>query len=314
MVAAQSKLLELKVQLKNMAKKTEQSKKVETTALEISREIFKTDLEQIISNGTDLYNSTRNITNHIEFEAAQRAYNSWDDYNREFLKVSFNNPHNEYKVDYEDAGVWTSPIYLGNAKPLTTQEQYSKLLRKIQFKLDNLNQLLNKTNLLKCLVQPTEVSSPASIPSIVPTLEIFIVHGHDDAARLEVSRFLENLGFKPIVLNEQASSSRTIIEKIEEYSNVGFAIVLYTPCDIGYKNGKENEQRNRARQNVVFEHGYLMGKIGRKNVCALVKDDVETPNDISGIVYVTMDTHHGWKLKLGREMKNSGYEVDLNKI
>lgn len=144
--------------------------------------------------------------------------------------------------------------------------------------------------------------------------KIFIVHGHDDAAKLEVARFIEKLGFEPIILHEQANNGMTIIEKIEKYSNVGFGIVLYTPCDVGYEKGKENEKMSRARQNVVFEHGYLISKLSRDNVCALVKGSVEIPNDISGIVYIPLDSNEGWKIFLAKEIKSSGYKIDLNSV
>lgn len=142
--------------------------------------------------------------------------------------------------------------------------------------------------------------------------KVFIVHGHDTEAKQEVARFIEKMGFEPIILHEQASDGMTIIEKIEKYSNVGFGIVLYTPCDIGYSKDAEDKKMSRARQNVVFEHGYLIGKIGRNNVCALVKQGVETPNDISGVVYITLDSNAGWKIPLAKEMKRSGYEIDFN--
>ena len=142
--------------------------------------------------------------------------------------------------------------------------------------------------------------------------KVFIVHGHDNEAKLEIARFIQQMGFEPIILHEQASKGMTIIEKIEEYSNVGFGIVLYTPCDIGYDKDKETEKKARARQNVVFEHGYLISKLGRNNVCALVKPSVETPNDISGIVYIPFDSNGGWKIPLAKEMKSSGYEIDFN--
>lgn len=145
--------------------------------------------------------------------------------------------------------------------------------------------------------------------------KIFIVHGHDTAAKAEAARLVEKLGFEAIILHEQASSGMTIIEKIETYSDVGFAIVLYTPCDLGAAKDKKDNLRGRARQNVVFEHGYLIGKIGRQNVCALVKGDIETPNDISGVVYVSMDEVGGnWKYSIAKEMKKAGYSIDLNKI
>ena len=144
--------------------------------------------------------------------------------------------------------------------------------------------------------------------------KVFIVHGRDNEAKLEVARFVEQMGFKPIILHEQISQGMTVIEKIENYSDAGFGIVLYTPCDIGYLNGEEDKKKPRARQNVVFEHGYLISKLGRNNVCALVKQDIEKPNDIAGVVYIPLDPNGGWKIPLAQEMKSSGYEVDFNQI
>lgn len=143
--------------------------------------------------------------------------------------------------------------------------------------------------------------------------KVFIVHGHDNGAKQEVARFVERLGFDAIILHEQVSQGKTIIEKIEENTNVGFAIVLYTPCDEGKVKGDAG-LKDRARQNVVFEHGYLIGKLERKRVSALVKGDIEKPNDLSGVVYIDMDYAGGWKVSLAREMKSVGYDIDMNKI
>ena len=144
--------------------------------------------------------------------------------------------------------------------------------------------------------------------------KVFIVHGHDGEARQAVARFIEKLGLEAIILGEQASAGNTIIEKIEVNSNVGFGIVLYTPCDLGRSREEEDQLNPRARQNVVFEHGYLIGKIGRKNVCALVKGDIEKPTDISGVVYINMDESEAWKYQVAKEMKACGYKFDPSKL
>lgn len=144
--------------------------------------------------------------------------------------------------------------------------------------------------------------------------KVFIVHGHDEITKIQTARFIENLGLEAIILQEQPSSGKTIIEKIEEYTNVGYGIVLYTPCDVGATKDRKDNLNQRARQNVVLEHGFLMGKLGRQNICALVKGDIEKPSDISGIVYLPIDELGGWKYKLANEMKQSGYEIDTNKI
>ncbi|PGE92313.1 TIR domain-containing protein [Bacillus toyonensis] len=143
--------------------------------------------------------------------------------------------------------------------------------------------------------------------------KVFIVHGHDESVKIAVARFLERLDLKPIILHEQASGGTTIIEKIENNTDVGFGIVLYTPCDLG-KAKNDDELQIRARQNVVFEHGYLIAKLGRSNVCALVKDNIEKPNDISGVVYVNYDSGTGWHMELFKELKNAGYNLDANKL
>lgn len=138
--------------------------------------------------------------------------------------------------------------------------------------------------------------------------QVFIVHGQDEIAKLDVTNFISSLGLTPIILHMQASSGMTIIEKIEYYTNVGFGIVLYTPCDIGQKAGAL-VGKYRARQNVVFEHGYLVGKLGRPRVSALVKGEVETPNDISGVVYVEMDNAKIWQDQLKIELRGAGYNI-----
>ena len=144
--------------------------------------------------------------------------------------------------------------------------------------------------------------------------KVFIVHGHNGETKERTARFIEKLGFEAIILHEQVSKGLTIIEKIEKYSDdVGFAIVLYTPDDMG--NAKsEVETGNllyRARQNVVFEHGFLMAKLGRENVAPLVEGTIELPNDISGIVYIS---DKDWQIDIAKEMKSSGYKVDFNQL
>jgi predicted nucleotide-binding protein len=142
--------------------------------------------------------------------------------------------------------------------------------------------------------------------------KVFIVHGRNNEVKQEISRFIERQGLETIILHEQASAGMTIIEKIEHYSNdADFALVLYTACDLG-RGAHETKvaPRTRARQNVVFEHGYLMAKLGRENVCALVQGDIETPNDISGVVYIALDPNGGWKAEVLKELKACGYTVN----
>ena len=146
------------------------------------------------------------------------------------------------------------------------------------------------------------------------TRSVFVVHGHDTEAKLSVVRLLETLRLKAIVLHEQASRGKTIVEKIEHYSNVAFAVVILSPDDVGGSAIDPSKLRTRARQNVILELGYMVAKLGRDGVCALVKNGVEIPSDFDGVVYVSMDLNGAWKFEVGRELKAAGIRVDLNLI
>lgn len=143
--------------------------------------------------------------------------------------------------------------------------------------------------------------------------KVFIVHGHDGEARETVARFLSDIGFEPIILNEQANQGRTIIEKVEANSDVGFAVVLLTPDDLG-RAKSATDLEPRSRQNVLLELGYFMAKLGRDKVCALRRGEVSIPSDFAGVVWEEMDTAGGWRQKLGRELQAAGHPVDWNKV
>lgn len=144
-------------------------------------------------------------------------------------------------------------------------------------------------------------------------VKVFIVHGHDESVKQVVARFLEKCDFEAIILHEQADGGRTIVEKIEKYTDVSYAIVLYTTCDIG-RAKEERKGKPRARQNVVFEHGYLIGRLGRDRVCALVQEGVEIPGDMSGVVYKPLDSAGAWKTSILKEMQDAGITVDASKL
>ena len=144
---------------------------------------------------------------------------------------------------------------------------------------------------------------------------MFLVHGHDNEILQETARFLEKLELKVTILHEQANKGRTLIEKFEDYSNVGFAVVLLTPDDRGGpKDVPLDEQMFRARQNVILELGFFLGRIKRENVCALYSEGVELPSDIDGVAYVPLDDRGAWKMELAKELKAAGFDVDMNKV
>ena len=142
---------------------------------------------------------------------------------------------------------------------------------------------------------------------------VFVVHGHDVAPRAEVARFIEKLGFEAIILHERPNKGRTLITKFrEEADGVGFAVVLMTPDDLG-KSTTAADLNPRARQNVVFELGFFIGKLGPERVAALVKGNVEKPSNFDGVVYISLDSAD-WQRQLGQELQEAGYDIDWNRV
>lgn len=154
------------------------------------------------------------------------------------------------------------------------------------------------------------VSQEVSMQKVKEYKKVFIVHGHDNELKQEVARLVERQGLEAIILSEQANRGKTIIEKFEEHSDVGAAICLFTGDDHGKAKDATSENL-RARQNVVFEAGYFMGKLGRENVVLIANPDIEIPSDLKGVVYTN---EKSWQIDVLKELKAIGYEIDLNKL
>jgi len=119
----------------------------------------------------------------------------------------------------------------------------------------------------------------------------FIVHGHDDATKLAVKNYLQNTLKlpEPIILHEQPSIGRTLIEKFEYYAaHSQLAFVIMTPDDQVVKADRNDDDKRRARQNVILELGFFLGSLGRQSgrVFLLHKGPLELPSDLNGVVYV----------------------------
>jgi len=198
-------------------------------------------------------------------------------------------------------------------------------------------------------IRDIDLSKKALRPFVKAEL-VFIVHGRDHKPVKELKVMLSDFGLNPIVLHEQPSGSRTIVEKLEKYSDVGYAFVILTPDDVGcldvrvskslksvvetlqnlveaytvikrkkpLKKARDELSRaislfkTRARQNVVLEFGYFMGLLGRDRVCCLYKGDVELPSDMQGIVYISFkESVEECRDKIIKELKAAGYEIKL---
>ena len=148
--------------------------------------------------------------------------------------------------------------------------------------------------------------------------KVFVVHGHDSELKNDVDIFLRDIALEPIILHRQADEGLTIIEKFEKHSDVVYAFILLTPDDIGMTvdeyNKKEDERKieYRARQNVIFEFGYFVAKLGRRNVCCIYKEGVTLPNDISGLLYKKVsETVDSIGYEIIKELKAIGLKIKM---
>lgn len=275
--------------------------------LTVSKEMALQKINELIEQGKSYYE--KEIKSKEDFEQIDTLVSKWSSYCQDMLSRYFDNQ--TYDDEFNLAGLRAAPPKkLGGPPSLTYKSEKMKKIIKAKInKLESINERL------EIIPDPTiEVPNQGiTHETLTKGRDIFVVHGHDEAAKQAVARFLEKLNLNAIILHEKPDGGRTVIEKIEDYSDVGFAVILLTPDDMGYPKDNTEKAEARARQNVIFELGYFIGKFGRKNVCALYKEGVELPSDFQGILYVLMDPAEGWHTKLAREINYAGIELDLNK-
>jgi predicted nucleotide-binding protein len=188
----------------------------------------------------------------------------------------------------------------------------SGLTNKIKILESCIEQLETDITLNAQTIESEEVAQEFVLPPV--SKKIFIVHGHNHGLKETVARFLEKLDLDPIILHEKPSAGRTIIEKFSDYAGVQFAVVLLTGDDEGKLRLSADPTRLRARQNVILELGYFLGKLGRARVCVLYEKDVDIPSDYQGVLFIQLDSGDHWRFELVKELRAAGYNVDANRI
>lgn len=271
-------------------------------SLLISRQEAEEQIRGRILEGKELL--SLQIQTATDLEKGETQKKIWHDYNEELLLRIFDTA--KFAEEYSYIGVGFG--YL----------DYS-LADGIRDFFSDLNKYIGRLESIKSRLKLIPDANKSDIelraaPRDVLTNKVFIVHGHDEEAKQSVARMIEKLGLEVVILHEQPNQSRTIIEKFEAHSDVAFAIIVLTPDDIGTSKDNPQDLKPRARQNVILELGYFIGRLGRNRVCALHKGDIEIPTDFSGVIWVPMDQAGRWKFDLGREMKTAGLDIDLNKI
>lgn len=268
---------------------------------EAKRNIIEVQALQL-KNVTYIANVTVYHYQREQVDDAKNVLAKWQQVIQEVLKSYYGTSKNENIHRFEQTIVYVKSGY----------DYKEELVKEYKSAIAVLEGIIDTTKLLQDDANSMELRNEKV--GLKETNNVFIVHGHDEPTRNAVELFVKNIDYNPIVLFKEPSKGQTIIEKIE--SNVEkacFSIVIYTSCDVG-KARDDKELKPRARQNVVFEHGYMCSRLGREHVVALCEEGVECPGDMSGVIYIEYDKKGLWQLKIAQEMKAIGLEVDANKI
>jgi predicted nucleotide-binding protein len=248
----------------------------------------------------------KEIQERFSFRDEMVTYKSdiqrWRDYNVTLLQTIFTN--HDIMIEYRRI--------VGPSRGGYTETEVLQILHEdVDHQITKLKSIVERLGLYQEAIPQSTI--PIEAAGSENRSQVFVVHGHDGAPKAEVARFIERLGFEAIILHERPNKGRALITKFrEEAADVGFAVVLMTPDDLG-KAEKTDDLKPRARQNVVFELGFFIGKLGPERVAALIKGDIELPSDFDGVVYISLDKED-WQAKLGSELEAAEYTIDWNKV
>jgi predicted nucleotide-binding protein len=275
--------------------------------LTVPRAQLEEALNQRIQEGILLEH--RAIQSEKELDEARADYYTWTEYNETLLHRSFTT--DEVAARYKSSG----GAFMIYDKSLAQEiEEFREDVRMYARRL--------KSVLEQLPLYDDELPAPGAAPTRLEGstgTTIFLVHGHAEAQKLAIHGFLRQVTtLDVVILHDQASEGRTIIEKFEDHAgSAAFAVVILTGDDEGRLRGGDEEPpalQPRARQNVIFEFGFFVAALGRKRVAILHDEGAELPSDIDGLLYIPLDPAGGWKLLLARELDAAQIQVDTKKM
>ena len=290
--------------------------------LRVSREEARQKIQTRIEKGQQL---SERLTND-ELDKVGMEANNWSAYNINLLRKLFDTPApvDEYTQFFYNRPTLEEMENILKSSPHPSSIDRYQLYECRSNMNNSINSLKTICDQLELYDEPSETPQHTSgnkevsdTPQHAFGNKVFIIHGRDDGVKGDVALFVRDLGLKEIILDRQPNEGLiAILDKFErEAKKADFAIALLTPDDVGALKGEADDQlKPRARQNVIFELGYFMRALGRKKVCLLLKGELENPSDLSGILYVSMNSPNGWKLELAKEMKQAGLPIDPQKL
>jgi len=271
--------------------------------LRVSHGEARAKLAGLVAKGKELL--AKPIQNQQQLDEVRHDYRVWDDFNAEYLRRSFTTDELQQEYSRVHGGVFSlSPSF----KQLVDYQRGD-----ITHKITHLESIIERLELMREEFDTASAPAP-SLSSKPASSKVFLVHGHDTGALGSVEAFLRKLNLDITVLRDEPNRGQTIIEKVESNADVGFAVVLLTGDDEGHQRQMQDALLPRARQNVIFELGYFIGRLGRSRVCALYEDGVDLPSDYSGVTFIPWSHGADWELQLFRELKAAELPVNANDV
>jgi predicted nucleotide-binding protein len=276
--------------------------------LAVSRDDAKARLQERIEKGLEL--KQPRVETRETFEVLSNDYSKWGSFNSELLKHLFTT--DEMAKEYDSWGAMSMSM-----REPSLGEKFADVYKNIDKKIHRLDSIIERLELIPlCGIVQAEVLTQQASAVQPRTKKVFVVHGRDEIAKMNLEVFLREVGLEPVVLHRQADEGLTIIEKFEKHSDVGYAFILLTPDEVAYlavedsKPESERSKEFRARPNVIFEFGYFVGKLGRSRVCCLYTGNVSLPSDVSGMIYKRYERSiEEVAYSVIKDLKASGYDV-----
>lgn len=180
---------------------------------------------------------------------------------------------------------------------------YENARRRLGYSVPNPMDITNAVNPVSA---PVSTAAEPDVQTEAKEKQIFIVYGGEPGELSVIETLLKMSKIPCTILSKEDKTGQSIIEAFEKHaSKADLAVVLCTPED-ELKNGKWY-----VRQNVIFECGYFMAKLGRSNVVLLRQDkgkDLVIPSDFNALYTISMDKG-SWISELGKALKNAGFAV-----